>query len=158
MGVALDYSVPLHWAALILSASCGCPWHRAHWQVGWASLCSPQKPQGLVLTRTLTGKVNLLLRLLQVGPDIQIFGQQCDVTSPAGVAYLTAYAESVLGTVDVWINNAGYSGSFQVSGMHCRLLLWQLSHVAERGRTEQPLASSHAMQTYGRETSPVLHC
>ena len=95
-----------------------------HGQVKWAFLCPPQKSQGLVLTMTQTGNVDPLLLVLQVGPDIQIFGQQCDVTSPAGVAYLTAYAESVLGTVDVWINNAGYSGSFQVSIFSCTADMW----------------------------------
>ena len=117
---------------------------------------APQKPQGLVLTTTLTGKGDLLLLVLQVGPDIQIFGQQCDVTSPASVAYLTAYAESVLGTVDVWINNAGYSGSFQVSCTHCKSLLWQLFDVPVRGGTEQlwhlPMQCRHV------DKEAVLHC
>lgn len=41
-------------------------------------------------------------------------GTDCNVSSSASVARLTAYAKSKLGRIDVWINNAGYSGSFQV--------------------------------------------
>ncbi len=39
-----------------------------------------------------------------------------DVSSPASVARLASAAPSQLGgPVDVWINNAGYSGSFQAA-------------------------------------------
>lgn len=41
-------------------------------------------------------------------------GIDCDVSNPASVARLASYAKSKLGRIDVWINNAGYSGSFQV--------------------------------------------
>lgn len=41
-------------------------------------------------------------------------GTDCNVSSSASVARLAAYAKSKLGRIDVWINNAGYSGSFQV--------------------------------------------
>ena len=41
-------------------------------------------------------------------------GTDVDVSSPASVARLASAAPSQLGgPVDVWINNAGYSGSFQ---------------------------------------------
>lgn len=42
-----------------------------------------------------------------------VLGTECDVSSPAGVARLTSLAKSQLGQVDVWVNCAGYSGSFQ---------------------------------------------
>ena len=51
---------------------------------------------------------------LQVSPGVTVDGTECDVSSSASVARLAAYAKSKLGCVDVWINNAGYSGSFQV--------------------------------------------
>ena len=42
-------------------------------------------------------------------------GLCCDVTSPGSVARLASNATGLLGgKIDVWINNAGYSGSFQV--------------------------------------------
>jgi NAD(P)-dependent dehydrogenase (short-subunit alcohol dehydrogenase family) len=37
-----------------------------------------------------------------------------DVSSPASIARLASLAKDHLGGIDVWINNAGYSGSFQV--------------------------------------------
>ena len=52
---------------------------------------------------------------LQVSPDVVVEGTDCDVSNPARVARLASYAKSKLGRIDVWINNAGYSGSFQVS-------------------------------------------
>ena len=51
---------------------------------------------------------------LQVNAAVQVDGTECDVSSPASVARLVASAKAKLGRVDVWINNAGYSGSFQV--------------------------------------------
>jgi NAD(P)-dependent dehydrogenase (short-subunit alcohol dehydrogenase family) len=41
-------------------------------------------------------------------------GFDVDVSSPASVARLASLAKDHLGGIDVWINNAGYSGSFQV--------------------------------------------
>ena len=52
--------------------------------------------------------------LLQVSSGVVISGTDCDVSNSASVARLASYAKSRLGRVDVWINNAGYSGSFQV--------------------------------------------
>jgi NAD(P)-dependent dehydrogenase (short-subunit alcohol dehydrogenase family) len=43
----------------------------------------------------------------------QIVGFACDVSDPAGLAGLKAAAVAALGRVDAWVNNAGYSGSFQ---------------------------------------------
>ena len=37
----------------------------------------------------------------------------CDVASPTEVARLVRAAQASLGRIDVFINNAGYSGSFQ---------------------------------------------
>ena len=51
-------------------------------------------------------------------------GLCCEVTSPGSVARLASVATGLLGgRIDVWINNAGYSGSFQVTldaRMHIR--------------------------------------
>ena len=41
-------------------------------------------------------------------------GVDCNVSSPANVHRLADAALSAMGSVDVWINNAGYSSSFQV--------------------------------------------
>ena len=41
-------------------------------------------------------------------------GIECDVSSPASVQRLMSAAASQMGSVDVWINNAGNSGGFQV--------------------------------------------
>ena len=62
----------------------------------------------------------MLLGCLQVGPGVNVSGTDCDISSSASVARLAAYAKSRLGRIDVWINNAGYSGSFQVlAALHC---------------------------------------
>ncbi|GMH43428.1 hypothetical protein BSKO_11350 [Bryopsis sp. KO-2023] len=42
-----------------------------------------------------------------------VVGTECDVSSPAGIARLTSLAKGQMGQVDVWVNCAGYSGSFQ---------------------------------------------
>ena len=56
---------------------------------------------------------------LKVGPGVSVHGTDCDVSNSASVSRLAAYAKSRLGRIDVWINNAGYSGSFQVrDAMH----------------------------------------
>ena len=52
---------------------------------------------------------------MQVNSGITVEGTDCDVSQPASVARLVTYAQAKLGRVDVWINNAGYSGSFQVT-------------------------------------------
>lgn len=52
---------------------------------------------------------------MQVSPGVIVNGTDCDVSSSASVARLASYAKSKLGRIDVWINNAGYSGSFQVN-------------------------------------------
>lgn len=50
----------------------------------------------------------------EMGPLIRITGTDVDVSSPASVARLANAAPVYFGgAVDVWINNAGYSGSFQ---------------------------------------------
>ncbi|KXZ52908.1 hypothetical protein GPECTOR_8g287 [Gonium pectorale] len=47
------------------------------------------------------------------GRDPQIFGVAADVSDAAGVAAVEAAAVAAFGRVDAWVNNAGYSGSFQ---------------------------------------------
>ncbi|KAK9809547.1 hypothetical protein WJX73_000350 [Symbiochloris irregularis] len=49
----------------------------------------------------------------EVDPEAWLMGIDCNVSSPAGVHRLADAAASALGSVDVWINNAGYSGSYQ---------------------------------------------
>jgi NAD(P)-dependent dehydrogenase (short-subunit alcohol dehydrogenase family) len=49
----------------------------------------------------------------QVSPDVWVAGVDCDVASPSSVQRLAEAAAAQLGAIDVWINNAGYSGSFQ---------------------------------------------
>lgn len=49
-----------------------------------------------------------------MGSGIWIGGIDCDVSSPASVQRLADGAASQMGSIDVWINNAGFSGSFQV--------------------------------------------
>ena len=51
---------------------------------------------------------------LQVGGMAWVAGIECDVSSPASVQRLMSAAASQMGSVDVWINNAGNSGGFQV--------------------------------------------
>jgi len=46
-------------------------------------------------------------------PLSNITGIACDVSNSTSVALLAKKAASHLGVVDVWINNAGYSGSFK---------------------------------------------
>jgi chlorophyll(ide) b reductase len=46
-------------------------------------------------------------------PLSNIIPVACDVSDPQSVAHLAETAASQLGTVNVWINNAGYSGSFK---------------------------------------------
>jgi NAD(P)-dependent dehydrogenase (short-subunit alcohol dehydrogenase family) len=50
----------------------------------------------------------------EVSVGCSVVGLVCDVSSPASVARLAKAARLRLGVVDLWINNAGYSGSFQV--------------------------------------------
>lgn len=50
----------------------------------------------------------------ELGQDVVVFGVACDVSDAGSVNNLTNTARSLLdGNVDVWINNAGYSSSFQ---------------------------------------------
>ena len=49
-----------------------------------------------------------------MGPDCWLGGVDCEVSSPAGVDRLADSARSLMGNVDVWINNAGYCAGFQV--------------------------------------------
>ncbi|PRW56949.1 putative chlorophyll(ide) b reductase chloroplastic isoform B [Chlorella sorokiniana] len=50
----------------------------------------------------------------EVGPGVRVTGVACDVSDPASVERLVGEAAAVLGGgIDVWVNNAGYSGSFQ---------------------------------------------
>lgn len=46
-------------------------------------------------------------------PRGMVLGVACDVSKPDSIATLTDKAIDHLGSVDVWLNNAGYSGSFK---------------------------------------------
>lgn len=51
-----------------------------------------------------------------LGDEVPVSGfGECNVGSAKSVARLAAMAQREMGTVDVWINNAGYSGTFQVA-------------------------------------------
>lgn len=41
-----------------------------------------------------------------------VMGTDCDVSSPGNAARLASVASNTLGSVDIWVNCAGYSGSF----------------------------------------------
>jgi len=49
----------------------------------------------------------------EVGAGATVYGVSCDVTSQSSVARLASISTSLLGDVDVWINNAANSGSFK---------------------------------------------
>lgn len=60
-----------------------------------------------------------------------VAGVDCDVASPSSVQRLVESAAAQLGSIDVWINNAGCSGTFQARA--CRLALatdaWLQKHA-----------------------------
>ena len=61
---------------------------------------------------------SMLIRSMQPWAIARVQGLCCDVTSPGSVARLASVATGLLGgKIDVWINNAGYSGSFQVHNL-----------------------------------------
>lgn len=73
-----------------------------------------------------------------------------DVSSPASVARLASAAPSQLGgPVDVWINNAGYSGSFQAPPPPS--LLWGMRSLPAHA------ASMDWEPTAGWASCSVLH-
>lgn len=47
--------------------------------------------------------------LQQQHPQQQVFHTTCDVSQPDQVQQLAAFAQSKLGQIDVWVNNAGVS-------------------------------------------------
>ena len=49
----------------------------------------------------------------EVGDGCVVYGVSCEVTSQASVARLASMSQSLLGHVDIWINNAAYSGTFK---------------------------------------------
>ena len=58
-------------------------------------------------------KAALTLSMEACVPREQVVGVACDVSKPESIATLTDKALGHLGSVDVWLNNAGYSGSFK---------------------------------------------
>ena len=73
----------------------------------------------------------------EVSDGIQINGLDCDVSDAASVDRLASGAVASMGGIDVWINNAGYSGSFksfvdmesqQLEKVSCLLHLCQHLH------------------------------
>lgn len=68
----------------------------------------------IVTSRSLAGAQRAVEQLREeVGLGIDITGLDCDVSCPASVDRLVARAQAQLGGIDVVVNNAGYSGSFQ---------------------------------------------
>ena len=72
-----------------------------------------------VTSRNTTGLVKVTDELREeladsLGDSVPVSGfGECNVGSVNSVARLAAMAQREMGTVDVWINNAGYSGTFQ---------------------------------------------
>lgn len=56
------------------------------------------------------------VRVLQVeaGPDVELHGLVGDVACPDSMRGCAEEISRIVGTVDVWVNNAGYSGSFKL--------------------------------------------
>ncbi|KAL6758064.1 hypothetical protein V8C86DRAFT_2610769 [Haematococcus lacustris] len=72
----------------------------------------------ILTSRTQSGADRTVAQLRQelkqeLGPRIPVYGFVCDVSDPADVLALDSHARRMLSQVDVWINNAAYSGSFQ---------------------------------------------
>ena len=63
---------------------------------------------------------------LQVGDQAALSGLECNVSSPGAVTRLANAAASQMGSIDVWINNAGYSGRYQASLSRCVSHTWSL--------------------------------
>ena len=72
-----------------------------------------------ITSRNTTGLVKVTDELREeladsLGDSVPVSGfGECNVGSVNSVARLAAMAQREMGTVDVWINNAGYSGTFQ---------------------------------------------
>ncbi len=57
-----------------------------------------------------------------------MYGIAADVSSPGAVDRLANAAKSQMGSIDLWINNAGYSGRYQVNSDHSKT--WISRHWA----------------------------
>ena len=114
----------------------------------------------------------MLLILVGLGADgtARLQGLCCDVTSPGSVARLASVATGLLGgKIDVWINNAGYSGSFQVrdsavcAESYLTILCYSLRHYFVTMRTQHRGVDSpkipHVMLRvmFGRCAVPAGH-
>ena len=68
----------------------------------------------VVLTSRSQAAADRVARELRadVGPGCpgEVVGLACDITDPRAVEGLAAFAAEKLGAVDIWVNNAGYSG------------------------------------------------
>lgn len=104
-----------------------------------------------ITSRTATGvhKVAADMRE-EVSPGVIVSGTDCDVSSSASVARLASYAKSKLGRIDVWINNAGYSGSFQA---FIDSSPEQLQQVVSTNMVGTLLCTRAAMQVMQKQTS-----
>lgn len=99
--------------------------------------------------------------LSQVDYGIWVMGVDCNVSSPGNVDRLADAAQSAFGNIDVWINNAGCSGSFQVASPwvhqaspgHLRLVCcpWSASAV-------HVLVQKSAEYLFGECTGPKGEC
>lgn len=79
----------------------------------------------VVTSRSAAGARQAVAQLREeVGQGASIAGATCDVSDAASVDALVAEASALLGgRIDVWINNAGASGSFQACAPARRSLL-----------------------------------
>ncbi|EFJ51061.1 hypothetical protein VOLCADRAFT_103703 [Volvox carteri f. nagariensis] len=74
---------------------------------------SPRQPITVVITGGSRGLGKALAREFLAAGD-RVVGVACDVSDPAGLAAVEVAAVAAFGQVDAWVNNAGYSGAFQV--------------------------------------------
>ena len=78
--------------------------------------------------------------LWQVGGKAALYGLECNVSSPGAVTRLANAAASQMGSIDVWINNAGYSGRYQVlPALESRHLFSSKSRLSSRVHLYHPL-------------------
>lgn len=81
-------------------------------------------------------------------PESSIFGIACDVADPESVKRLAEEAVVCLGSVDAWLNNAGFSGSFKPFVDHEPNVLVQIARTNLVGSL---LCTQSAMQLMARQ-------
>lgn len=66
----------------------------------------------MIISSRNEGRVNnTVAKLKELFPDAKIFGIPCDVIDLQAVEALGQFANEKLGTIDIWVNNAGINGN-----------------------------------------------